>query len=189
MKSSDDAILHRVKGGETPLYGVLVERHQRRLHAIATSILRDREEAEEAVQEAHLHAFTHLDQFAGRSSFLTWLSAITRNAALMRVRHSHQFRLLMNSVPLDSAGVELAQDSRECDAETALLRRETVATVRQKVRRLPPPYRGVLILRDLRGLTTQETASELSISTDCIKTRLHRARRMLRKSFPSQGVC
>jgi RNA polymerase sigma-70 factor (ECF subfamily) len=187
MIPSDDVILHRVREGDLAQYAVLVQRHQRRLYAIATSILRNHAEAEDTVQEAHLHAFLHLDQFAGRSTVLAWLSAITRNAALMRLRGHHPFRLSMNFIPLDSVILSSAAAGAGCDIEAGLLECENAMAVRRNVGELPQKYQAVLIMRDLQGLTTRETATNLKASAECVKTRLHRARGMLRRRLAQQN--
>ena len=177
----DTELLNRARDGETACYGALVTRHHHRLYRAAHKILRNEADAEDAIQEAYLHSFRHLDQFQGRSAVITWLTSIAVNEAFTFVRR----RLPWNS--LDAPGpvagdrnlVEfLAAHVR--DPEQQAVSREMETGIRTAVAALPQEYCAVFRLREIEGLTTKEAAACLGITKSCLKTRLSRARSLLR---------
>jgi RNA polymerase sigma-70 factor, ECF subfamily len=180
--SNEGALLKRIKDGERELFYELVQPYERRVYAAALSILRNEAEAEDAAQEAVLKAFKHIGQFRAEAKFSTWLLQITINEARMRRRKqlAHAMEPIADQpnedgeyVPRDFA------DWREIPSET-LERREIRDALMKALATLGEKYREVFVLRDMQRLSIEETAKILDISTASVKTRLLRARLMLR---------
>jgi RNA polymerase sigma-70 factor (ECF subfamily) len=170
----DDELVRRVRSGETALFEVLMRRYNPRLFRVARAILRDDHEAEDVMQQAYVNAFVHLEQFAGRASFATWLTRIAAHEAIARARQRDRIAVLDAS--------ESGEETRgtgpdpEHQAYAAELRR----LLESAVDGLPESHRLVFMLREVEGLNTAETAECLEISEETVKTRLHRSRAMLR---------
>jgi RNA polymerase sigma-70 factor (ECF subfamily) len=180
--SDEEALLKRIKDGERELFYELVQPYERRVYAAALSILRNEAEAEDAAQEAVLKAFKHIGQFRAEAKFSTWLLQITINEARMRRRKqvAHAMESIADQpnedgeyIPRDFA------DWREIPSET-LERREIRDALMKALASLGEKYREVFVLRDMQRLSIEETAKILDISTASVKTRLLRARLMLR---------
>jgi RNA polymerase sigma factor (sigma-70 family) len=177
-KLSDEEVVEQVKGGDRESYGLLATRHHQRLHWLARRVLRDDSEAEDAVQGAHLLALRHLDQFEGRASYYQWMSSITANEARAHFRRN---RVAVASEPL--------QDNFQAsapDPEQLALRGEIQGIVARALDRLPVEYSCVFRMRELSEMSLAETSRRLGLSDACVKTRLHRARTMLRRAIAPQ---
>ncbi|HMH05444.1 MAG TPA: sigma-70 family RNA polymerase sigma factor [Terriglobales bacterium] len=177
------SLIARICNGESSLFAELVKPYERRLYVTALALLRNEAEAQDAAQEAILKAFTHLRQFRGESRFGTWLIQITVNEARMRRRRQHAelFEPLGESHD-DEAGTYTPRefaDWREIPSE-ALERSEFRAILARALARLGQKYREVFLLRDVEHMSIEETAQLLRISVSSVKTRLLRARLMLR---------
>ena len=157
--------------GETD-YSTIAQRYHRRLCSIAFRILRCRHEAEDAVQEAHVRALSHLHQFSGHAALATWLTRIVINEALTRLRRR---RVLLT----DLDGLHLQSTAR--DPEEQVVRGQLRERIFAAIWALPPEHRNVFLLREFWDLDTAETAVRLGLTVPCVKTRLHRARALLRK--------
>jgi RNA polymerase sigma-70 factor, ECF subfamily len=178
----DDEVVRRVRLGETALFEVLMRRYNQRLYRVARAILRDDAEAEDVMQHAYVAAYTHLGQYAGRALFSTWLTRIAVHEALARLRRRGRetgagawfdpeedvFGLLRSAVP---------------DPEQQVLDVEMRFLLESAIESLPLAYRSVFVLREVEGLSTLETADCLGVSADVVKTRLHRARALLREAL------
>jgi RNA polymerase sigma-70 factor (ECF subfamily) len=171
----------------------MVRLHIGMMRAVALRLLRDLDEADEAVQEAFINAFRALPSFRGESRLSTWLHRITVNAALARLR-SQQTRKVRDTVDLESALPEYEDGAVVGGAplgwpepaDVLAQRSETRAQVRRMIDRLPDTHRTVLVLRDIEELSTRETAGLLGVSEGVVKTRLHRARMALRTLFVTE---
>jgi len=184
--SLEDAgtLLAGLRGGDPAAHAEVVRRYSPRMLATARRILRNDEDARDAVQDAFLSAFKALDSFEGQAQLATWLHRIAVNAALMKLRSRRRKpeRLIDDLLPRfhdDGHAAELAAPWENA-AERALERKETRAFVRGAIDELPENYRTVLLLRDIEGLDTEETARQLGVTKLVVKTRLHRARQALR---------
>jgi RNA polymerase sigma-70 factor (ECF subfamily) len=185
---SDDDVVRRVLAGETALFEALMRRYNQRLYRVARAILRDDGEAEDVMQHAYVQAYTHLGQFAGRSSFATWLTRIAVHEALARARRRRRdLPTLSLAEPGEEAMVTLK--SEDPNPEQLALQGELCALLESSIQELPVAYRSVLVLREVEGLSTAETADCLEITEDAVKTRLHRARALLREElFERAGI-
>src|ERR1051326_1701865 len=179
---TDEEVVSRVRSGETCLYELLMRRYNQRLFRIARSVLRDEAEAEDVLQEAWVRAFEHLDQFAGRSTFATWVSKIAFYEALARVRKRKRLMSMPTSNG-DHMPEEEYVDDRQRNPEQQAMGHQLRQAVASAIDRLPETYRSVFVLRDIERLSTAETAACLSISEEAVKTRLHRSRALLRRGL------
>jgi len=180
--SSEQDLILAVQRGQHDLFYQLVRPYEKRVYAAALAILRNEHDAEDASQEAMLKAFANIRQFRAEARFSTWLIQITVNEALMRRRRERT--VIMEGIddhreeespytPRDFA------DWREIPSE-ALERKEVRRHLAQALASLDRKYREVFVLRDMEHLNIQETAETLGISVASVKTRLLRARLMLR---------
>ena len=177
----DEAVLERVRAGETALYEVLVHRHNPGLRRAARHVLSDPADIEDVIQEVHYKALRYIGQFCGRASFGTWLTRIAIHASLSRLRHRAHWREVSPSPSCFERVHEPFESvvSTEPDPERQLLRKEIREALESAVRALPATYRSVFLLREVRELSTAEVAVMLEISEQCTKTRLHRAKALL----------
>jgi len=178
----EEDLIARVQRGQTELFYELVRPYERRVYAAALAILRNEADADDTAQEALLKALAHIRQFRAEARFSTWLIQITVNEALMRRRRERN--AVMESVDerqdpeSDYAPRDFA-DWREIPSE-ALERKEVRQRLAEALASLDRKYREVFVLRDMEQLNIQETAEALGISVASVKTRLLRARLMLR---------
>lgn len=181
---SDHDIVARVLAGDTPLFELLMRRHNRRLYRIARIILGDDAEAEDALQEAYVRAYLKLAQFRGPEGFTGWLCRITTNEALSR-RRAHSGITLVNLDALDDPTHQEAAmadiDSPNHNPEVAAQEHEFRRLLEQAIDSLPETYRAVFALREIEQLSVQETAAYLGIEPGAVRTRVHRARRLLQQ--------
>jgi RNA polymerase sigma-70 factor (ECF subfamily) len=186
-KLDDHALVELAQSGNAAVFRTITQRHNRRLYRAARGILGDDAEAEDVVQEAYVKAFENLAGFRGESSLATWLTRIAINEALGRRRKRRPMVDLTNLDGLDEQGeVRVlmfpglrAGDNPEDDASRAELRRLLDAAVDA----LPESFRIVFVMREIEQMSVEETASQLQMLPDTVKTRLHRARRLLRQAL------
>lgn len=179
-EETDESLVTRARAGDSAAFELLMRRHNQRVFRVVRSVLRDTDDIEDVIQQAYVQAFLHLDQFGGNARWSTWLCRIAINEALARLRQRGRF------VSIEAVSEEaMANLSRGSggDPERTASGREFSKMVEQAIDELPEIYRSVLILREVEGMTTEETASVLDVQTDVIKTRLHRARASLRDAI------
>ncbi len=176
---SDEEVVRRVRAGEGPLFEVLMRRYNQRLYRVARAILRDDAEAEDVMQHAYVEGYLHIGQFAGRSAFSTWLTKIAVYEALARVRRRGK-ELLVDPLPDGDEDAMSRLKSPRPDPEQQALQGEARALLEAAIDALPVGYRSVFVLREVEGMNTAETAECLAVSDEVVKTRLHRARALLR---------
>jgi len=175
-------LIRRIRDGESSLFYQLIQPYERRVYSAAFAIGRNEADAEDVAQEAVLKAFKHIRQIRGEARFSTWLIQITVNEASMRKRKEHA-GIMQPMVDLqDEAGNYTPRDFadwREIPSET-LERSEVRQKLVEALASLGEKYREVFVLRDIQHMSIEETARALEISTASVKTRLLRARLMLR---------
>ena len=185
LSPSDEAkLIDALRAGDGDAYAQLVRRYGGRLLAVTRRLLREEEDARDAVQEAFLSAFKAIDRFEGQARLSTWLHRIAVNAALMKLRSKRRrpetsIEELLPGFIEDGHMADPPQPWRE-GADTLLARSETREWVRGRIEDLPESHRTVLVLRDIEELDTAEVAKLLELSPGAVKTRLHRARLALR---------
>jgi len=180
---SDQALVARLRAGDEDAFAEVVRDYGPRLLAVARRFVLNDEDARDVLQEAFVSAWRAIGAFAGTSKLSTWLHRIVVNAALMKLR-SKRRRPEDPLDPLlpafDSDGHHAARVVTWPDAEVRLAREDTRRYVRARINELPESYRIVLLMRDIEGLDTAETAQALGLTENAVKIRLHRARAALR---------
>ncbi|ADG69623.1 RNA polymerase sigma factor, sigma-70 family [Planctopirus limnophila DSM 3776] len=180
----EQQLIERLRGGEREAFEMFVRRYCNPMYYVARRILRHDDDAREAMQEAFLSAFRKIHQFDARSQFSTWLHRIVVNAALkkLQVRERREKRTIDAFLPTftDDDHHRIEPRCPILSSEELAQRNELRELLHQKINELPEIYRTVLLLRDIEGLDTEETAQSLQTTTDVVKTRLHRARQALR---------
>lgn len=182
----DITLVQRVRSGDRQAFGVLVGRYQDRVFNLVLRMVSRRAEAEEIAQEAFLKALERIDQFKGNSRFYTWLFRIAANLAIsnqrrrQRVRFHSMTRDEDDAPVADSLTAELAQQ-RSPDPVTAAVASETRSIVAEALATLEEPFRVVLVLRDMQDMDYAEMAEVLDVPVGTVKSRLFRARRLLRE--------
>jgi RNA polymerase sigma-70 factor (ECF subfamily) len=178
------SLVARMQAGDAAAFEECVRAHCARLLAVAQRILRNEEDAHDAVQDAFLSAFKEIGRFLGQSRFTTWLHRIVVNAALrrLRIRQRHPERSIEDLLPHFGEDEHQINPPAPWQETSAIIleQQEVSAIVRQGINKLPEIYRTVLLLRDIEELDTEETALLLAVSPGVVKTRLHRARQALR---------
>ena len=179
---SDEQIVGRVLAGETALYELLMRRYNRLLYRVARSILRDDAEAEDVMQDAYVRAYQHLGSFEGRAKFATWLTRIAVHEALARARKRSRFQAHdFSEEHIGDAMKPLASADRT--PEQQVYDREVADVLEKAILALSEEHRLVFMLRDVEGMSTEETAESLSLTQENVKVRLHRAHVALRKQL------
>lgn len=181
---TDQEIVRSVVAGETALFETLLRRHNQRIYRTVRAVLRSDDEVEDVMQTTYLNAYAHLHQFTASAQFSTWLTRIAVNEALARLRK--------RDAALGQGGNAVTLtfvDTRTPDPERQAVTSELRNLMEDEVAALPDSFRLTFMMRDVEGLSTAETAASLDISEDLVKTRLHRARTMLRDNlFRRAGV-
>jgi RNA polymerase sigma-70 factor (ECF subfamily) len=191
-RPADDeaSLIGRARTGDDAAVRILVKRHNRRLYRVARAVLKNDGEAEDVVQETYVRAFTGLASFRGEAAFSTWLTRIAINEALGRARRRRP------TVGLESLDTEperqgaslimFPSSSAFPSPDAELARRQVRALLEDAIAELPEAFRLVFVLRDVEEMSIEEAADLLGTKPETIKTRLHRARRLLRKALDSR---
>src|SRR5450432_2185135 len=181
--SDELKLVHAAKAGDISAFEELVKRYDRNVFRIAQHITQNREDAEDVVQDAFLKAYQNLKNFQEQSKFYTWLVRIAVNEALMRLRRRRPERMVSLDEEVkteeDSLPREIADWSP--NPEQQYNQAELREILSKTIQGLPPGFRTVFVLRDVEGLSTEETAAALELSVPAVKSRLLRARLQLRE--------
>jgi len=180
----EQALVAAAKQGQAEAFGALCEPLARKLIQSAHRITRNREDAEDAFQDALLSAFIHINNFDGRSSFSTWLTRIAINSALMTLRKKRRSREIpIGSGELGANGVRWDVPDTSANPEKLYAQREKERILREAIRELRPTIRQVVEIQQLQEISMKETAGMLGVSVTAAKARLFHGRRALRKAF------
>ncbi len=182
-------LVERVKSGDQSAFRAIMEKNSRRLYRVARAVMRDDTEAEDVVQETYLRAFSNLATFRGESSLTTWLTRIALNEALGRKRRQRATVTLASVETAQETNAQIIQFpamSTETDPERTAAQHEIRRLLERAMDALPEPFRVVFVMRDVEEMSIEEAASQLGIRPETVKTRLHRARRLLRQSLDGQ---
>jgi RNA polymerase sigma-70 factor, ECF subfamily len=170
-------LLLRLRSGDADAFTLLMRRNNQRLYRLARGILKDEDEAEEAVQEGYVRALTHLDGFRGEANLSTWLARIVANEAFGRLRRRR---------PAADSPAPDRPDHAGASPEHVAARREVRRLIERAIDALPAAFRIVFVLRAVEQLSIKETAACLGIPEKTVKTRLHRANRRLRQALSDE---
>ena len=187
VPTDEDLVRHALLRDEAAVRA-LTTRYNRRLFRVARGILRNDAEAEDVVQETYVRAFTGLDMFRGDAAFGTWITRIAMNEALGRLRKRKP------SVDWESYGenrtqaqiIDFPVSAGSIDPEKTMAQGEIRVVLEQAIDQLPDAFRIVIVARIIEGMTVEETADLFSLKPETVKTRLHRARALLREELESQ---
>ena len=192
IERSEDAVLagdfdlvQRAIARDGDAFRIIMKKFNQRLYRVARGILRNDAEAEDVVQEAYVRAFTHLESFRGDSSLATWLSRITINEALGRLRAR---RPTVDLVKFESQRtpaeiIQFPLTSKTEDPEKTMAQRQILQLVEQATDNLPEVYRIVFVTRVIEGMSVEDTAEALNLRPETVKSRLHRARKLVREQL------
>jgi len=185
---SDEDLVRRARERDEPAVRAITLRYNRRLFRIARSILRDDAEAEDVVQETYVRAFTGLDHFRGDAAFGTWITRIAVNESLGRLRKRRP------TVDWETYGenrseaqiIDFPLSAASNDPEKTMAQGEIRVVIEKAIDELPDSFRSVFVARVVEGMTVEETADLFGLRAETVKTRLHRARLLLREALDKQ---
>jgi RNA polymerase sigma-70 factor (ECF subfamily) len=177
-----------VKAGHRDAFAALMRRGNQRLFRVARSIVRDESEAEDVLQEAYVTAFAKIAEFRGEASIFTWLTRIVINEARGRLRKRRKTVQLseLDAGRAEAGRVLVFPTACSGDPERNAARAEARRLLERAVDELPEPFRLVFVMRDVEGASIAETSEALGVRRETVKTRLHRARRLLRQALDAQ---
>jgi RNA polymerase sigma-70 factor (ECF subfamily) len=176
-------LVHRAMAHEAGAFRAIIKTHNQRLYRIARGVVRNDSEAEDIVQEAYVRAFAALATFRGDASLATWLSRIVINEALGRLRKKR--RTVAMPASKEAQIIQFPLNPND-DPERTMAQRQILRLVERATDNLPDVYRTVFIARVIEGLNIEETADLLGVRPETVKTRLHRARALVRKALDDE---
>ena len=183
-QKTDLELVEEFTNGNTLAFEELISRYEEKAYNLANRFTRNREDAEEVLQDVFTTVYRKIGSFEGKSSFSSWLYRVTVNAALMKLRKRRQNRsVLIEDVisEVDTSVLLKTPERSNTDEKVFLL--EMRSALHKAIQELPEEYRSVFILRDIDGLTSREVSKLLDVSVPAVKSRLHRSRLMLRRSL------
>lgn len=184
MDLQDQALIDKINAGDFQAFEALVNRYEGKVYRLAMRMLRNQQDAEDALQEAFLQVYRGLKSFEGRSNFSTWLFRLATNVCLMKIRHRGTEPTgmvpLEDFLPQHEQGNQPSLQEWPEKPEEILLTKESREKMMEALDQLPADYRAVFILRDIEGFSNAEAGEALGISVAAVKSRLHRARIALR---------
>ncbi|MGE0281321.1 MAG: RNA polymerase sigma factor [Rhizobiaceae bacterium] len=184
----DAELVHRAALRDAEAIRHIIKSHNQRLYRLARAVMHSNADAEDVLQEAYLRTFANLDSFRGESSLSTWLSRITLNEALARLRKQKR---LKRAAPVDGSVADaqiipFPLNSSADDPERTMAQRQLLQLVEQATDDLPDGFRMVFVARVIEGLSVEETAALLGLQPATVKTRLHRARKLVKDRLEAQ---
>lgn len=174
---SDELVIRQVYAGKTNAFEIIMRRYNQRLYRIARCMLNDNDSAEDAVQQAYIAAYFRLDLYTPGTSFGAWLTRITINEVLM-IKRKPDYRKVDTSESINEKSVDFAHNPDHLHAN-----RELATIIEAAIEKLPEDFRQVFVLRAVQQLSISETAECLNVNETTIKTRLHRARRLMQHNL------
>lgn len=185
---TDEELVARARARDEAAVRAITTRYNRRLFRVARSILRNHAEAEDVVQDAYVRAFTGLDHFRGDAAFGTWITRIAMNEALGRLRKRRptvDWETYVESLP-QAQVIDFPASAASNDPEKMMAQGEIRVALEKAIDGLPDSFRAVFVARIVEGMTVEETADLFGLKPETVKTRLHRARALLRDALDKQ---
>jgi RNA polymerase sigma-70 factor (ECF subfamily) len=182
----DAKLVQLARQKDSGAFRTIIKRHNRRLYRLARAVTANDSDAEDAVQEAYFRAFTSLDQFRGASSLTTWLSRIVLNEALGRLRRRRptvDLEVIDHRPPSEGQVIPFPLASPQLDPERTMAQREIQHLLEKAIDDLPEAFRTVLVARVIEEMSVKETADLFGLRVETVKTRLHRARGLLKQAL------
>jgi RNA polymerase sigma-70 factor (ECF subfamily) len=177
---TESDLIDKIIKGDKRLYEGIIRKYNQRLYRIARSFIKNEDEIEDVMQETYIKAYLHLKQFEGKSQFSTWLTRILINQANLSLNKEKRVRALISNSSDDIPDIK---SSNEPGPDQNLMNGEVKKYLEQAIDELPDTLRSVYIMREVEGLSVNETAEALSLSIENVKTRLHRAKANLKDSL------
>jgi RNA polymerase sigma-70 factor (ECF subfamily) len=187
--TSDTELVRLALENDGNAFRIIIQRHNRRLYRLARAVVDDDSEAEDVVQETYVLAFTNLGNFRGEASLATWLMRIALNEArgrLRRRRPAVDLAILDSAEGISAQPVPFASAAPPDDPERITAQQEIRHLLERAIDNLPEPFRVVFVMRCVEDMSIAETAGLLGLRPETVKTRLHRARRLLRRALAEQ---
>ncbi len=187
--ASDIELVRLALEKDADAFRIIMKRHNRRLYRLARAVVHDDSEAEDIVQETYVLAFTNLGKFRGEASLATWLMRIALNEArgrLRRRRPAVDLMILDSPEGASTRPMPLSSSAAPDDPERAAAQQEIRRLLERAIDDLPEPFRVVFVMRDVEEMSIADTAGLLGVPPETVKTRLHRARRLLRRALADQ---
>lgn len=185
--SSDDVLIEKAQAGDSRAFSALVKRYEQTVYGFSFKVCRNKEKAEETLQDTFINVYRKLNQFNGESKFSTWLYSIVTNNCLMkhRKRKMDEEMVYLDEPPRenDESHDRLTIPSWDATPAEELMKSELRSRLDEAIQKLPLDYRIVFILRDIENKTAEETAKILKLSVPAVKSRLRRARVFLREQL------
>ncbi len=184
----DMELVRRALARDATAFRAIMKTHNQRLYRLARGIVRNDGEAEDIVQEGYVRAFTHLEGFRGDCALATWLSRIVINEALGRLRRRRRAleQSMSDDPAIEAKIIQFPLNTPNDDPERTMAQRQILQFVERATDNLPDVYRTVFVARVIEGLSIEETSELLGIKAETVKTRLHRARNLIRKQLDDQ---
>ena len=186
MPQVDEAtLIERVKNGDQEAFEDLVSRYENKVYRLAIKLTRNETLAEEVMQEVFLKIYEKIGTFRGESALSSWIYRIAANAcfAKLNLEKRHQHADLDETMPQAEISLQERQDTTQESPDRPLLTGEALSVISRAIERLPEDFRVVLTLRDVEGMSNEDVARILELSVPAVKSRLHRARLLLRKKL------
>lgn len=184
--ATETELVALLRAGHAAAFATVMRRNNQRLYRLARGVLRDEAEAEEVLQESYLRAFTHIDGFKGDSTVSTWLARIVLNEALGRLRRRRPTVAIDDVAETLAVGAPGPMSREEPSPEQAIARQEIRRSIEKAVDDLPASFRAVFMMRAIEQMSIEETASCLGIPPETVKTRFHRANKLLRQALSAR---
>lgn len=180
---NDKELVSEFKAGDVSAFEQLLERHEERVYSLALRITRNQEDAEEVLQDVFTSVYKKIDLFEGKAAFSSWVYRITANTSFMLLRKRRQRPTVsIEDLPLNLKRQKMEKtDSLNLDAFSCCYNSELQEVIAKALKKIPAEYRDVFVLRDIDGMSNQEVGETLKLSIPAVKSRLHRARIMLKK--------
>ena len=186
--SNDAELVRRALASDASAFRAITQKYNRRLYRIARAVLRNDNDAADAVQDAYVSAFTHLASYRGDSTLATWLSRIVMNEALAQLRRKRPTLDLstLESGRSEAETIPFPPSTPNDDPERTMAQRQILQLVEQATDNLPEAFRSVFVTRVIEGMSVEETSELLGIRPETVKTRLHRARQLVRDQLDKE---
>ncbi|WEX80416.1 RNA polymerase sigma factor [Sinorhizobium numidicum] len=187
IAETDRSLKRRLLSDEMETFRSIMQTHNRKLYRIARSIVRNNSDAEDVLQEAYVRAFTHFADFRGDAAISTWLARIVINEALGRLRkRRRRMKMAADMRQHQAEIIAFPLNATTDDPEKTMAQRQILDLVEKATDHLPDTYRSVFILRAIEGLSNEETATLLALRPETVRTRLHRARHLIKEELEQQ---
>jgi RNA polymerase sigma-70 factor (ECF subfamily) len=189
-KKNDDQLVAELKRGDQAAFRELVNRHQAKVYQLALKLTRNETDAEDVLQETFLRVYNRIETFRGEAAFSSWLYRIAANASFAKLgeRKKHDHADLDDIHPEYEAGLTQPVNDWSRQPDSVLMSKETLGLLDKAISELPEEFRVVVLLRDVQGLSNAQVADILDLTVAAVKSRLHRARLVLRKKLSDYFV-